>query len=180
VLAQSRLEGRHIGYFALSDVGYLPGGDGYIWAAVAAIIGAAVFTFLRLSSAKRRSLARIAITLTLSFIYFGILLQLLYSLFENKPPEFLTAIFVGGTVIYVWLASITFSWLRRRREEHAARIFSDAEKAEQAKNKPQASALYHRLLADFSKTDYVSKRMRSIIEERIAKSETLRKDESQR
>ncbi len=57
----------------------------------------------------------------------------------------------------------------RKREEEAAKIFSDAEKAETAKNKTQASSLYHKLLGEFGNTDFVSKQMKTVIEERLAK-----------
>jgi hypothetical protein len=57
----------------------------------------------------------------------------------------------------------------RKREEEAAKVFSEAEKAEQAKNKSQAATLYHKLLSDFATTDYVSKQMKTVIEERLGK-----------
>lgn len=57
----------------------------------------------------------------------------------------------------------------RKREEEAAKLFSSAEKAELAKNKSEASTLYHKLLSDFATTDFVAKQMKTVIEERLAK-----------
>ena len=57
----------------------------------------------------------------------------------------------------------------RKREEEAAKVFADAEKAETAKNKTSASSLYHKLLSEYGNTDFVSKQMKTVIEERLAK-----------
>ncbi|HXX94027.1 MAG TPA: hypothetical protein VEN81_10360, partial [Planctomycetota bacterium] len=56
----------------------------------------------------------------------------------------------------------------RKREEDAAGVFKEAEKAEAAKNKAQASSLYHKLLSDYGNTDFVAKQMKTVIEQRIA------------
>lgn len=57
----------------------------------------------------------------------------------------------------------------RKREEAAAKMFADAEKAETAKNKSQAASLYLKLLADFGNTDFVAKQKAEIIKERLAR-----------
>jgi hypothetical protein len=77
-------------------------------------------------------------------------------------------------MIIILGACIVFKCAKRKLEEAAAQLFSDAEKAERGKKEPQASDLYRKLLANYSHTDYVSKKMKSIIKERIQKSETLR------
>lgn len=56
----------------------------------------------------------------------------------------------------------------RKREELAAKMFADAEKAEAAKNKSQAVSLYTKLLDDFAATDFVSKQKLEVIRSRLA------------
>jgi hypothetical protein len=58
---------------------------------------------------------------------------------------------------------------KRKQEEEAARIFADAEKAEAAKNKSAALDLFHRLQKDYAATDFVSKQMKNVIEEKVAR-----------
>ena len=89
-------------------------------------------------------------------------------------PDGCIVAMVFAVVVIIILASITFRWRMGMREEHAAMIFRDAEQAQQAKNTPLAFALYSRLLADYWNTNYVSKQMKSTIDERILK---LKKDD---
>lgn len=57
----------------------------------------------------------------------------------------------------------------RKREEEAAKLFADGEKAEAAKNKTQATEAYHKLLKDYATTDFVAKQMKTVIEEKLAR-----------
>ena len=56
----------------------------------------------------------------------------------------------------------------QKREADADKIYKDAEKAELAKNKAQAIALYEKLLTEFADTEFVSKGKKAVIEERLA------------
>jgi hypothetical protein len=56
----------------------------------------------------------------------------------------------------------------QKREADADKIYKDAEKAEAAKNKAQAIALYEKLLTEFADTEFVSKGKKAVIEERLA------------
>ncbi len=57
----------------------------------------------------------------------------------------------------------------RKREEAAAKIFADAEKAEAAKNKSQAFSLYKKLMDDYAETDFVAKQKLEVIKDRMVR-----------
>jgi hypothetical protein len=55
----------------------------------------------------------------------------------------------------------------RRREQQAEEAFNQAQQAEAQKDKAGALALYQRLWKDYRETDFVSKKKKAVIEERI-------------
>lgn len=57
----------------------------------------------------------------------------------------------------------------RKREETAAKMFADAEKAEAAKNKSQAYSLYKKLMDDYAETDFVAKQNLEVIKDRLVR-----------
>jgi hypothetical protein len=55
----------------------------------------------------------------------------------------------------------------KKREQQAEEAFNQAQQAEAVKDSAGALALYRRLIKDYSETDFVSKKKKAVIEERI-------------
>src|SRR5882672_2582106 len=64
------------------------------------------------------------------------------------------------------LDDVLAGFTKRLKEKDADKLFSDAQKADNAKKNPQALQSYQRLLSDYADTDFVKKR-RAAIEDRI-------------
>jgi len=55
----------------------------------------------------------------------------------------------------------------KKREQQAEEAFNQAQQAEAVKDNAGALALYRRLLKDYDETDFVSKKKKAVIEERV-------------
>jgi hypothetical protein len=57
---------------------------------------------------------------------------------------------------------------KAKRETEASKLFDDAQKAELAKKKSEAIAIYEKLLKLYADTDFVAKGKKGTIEDRLA------------